>query len=262
MFALLRRHCRARSPTPTRRWSRRSPPARRLRRPRPARCGCSRTGFGDQGAWMLVFALLGMIAIALTRPARRDPRLAGLIVFGGFFLCEAVFLSFSNGIVHPYYVSALAPGTAAMVGAGASPDDPAQSPAVRGHARLRGDPDGGGTGGAVAPRPLHARMAVPADPRRGSRGRCGAQGSPALAGRPGRGARRPAGGPDGLCGDDLAPPRPGHVPGGGSRTRSKATAAPVSAARSSPPTDALMRLHRLARWQRPLPAADRGLAHR
>ncbi len=77
-----------------------------------------RRGFGDQGAWMLAFALVGMIAIALTRPARRDPRLAGLIVFGGFFLCEATFLSFSKGIVHPYYVSALGPGAAAMVGAG------------------------------------------------------------------------------------------------------------------------------------------------
>ena len=79
-----------------------------------------RTGFGDQGAWMLIFALLGMVAIALTRPARRDPRLAGLIVFGGFFILEAAFLSFSKGIVHPYYVSALAPGTAVMVGAGLS----------------------------------------------------------------------------------------------------------------------------------------------
>jgi 4-amino-4-deoxy-L-arabinose transferase-like glycosyltransferase len=79
-----------------------------------------KTGFGDQGAWMLVFALLGMVAIALTRPARRDPRLAGLIVFGGFFLSEALFLSLSKGIVHPYYVSALAPGTAVMVGAGLS----------------------------------------------------------------------------------------------------------------------------------------------
>jgi len=39
-------------------------------------------------------------------------------VFGGFFLCEAGFLSVSKGIVHPYYVSALAPGTAVMVGAG------------------------------------------------------------------------------------------------------------------------------------------------
>ena len=79
-----------------------------------------RSGFGDQGAWMLIFALLGMVAIALTRPTRRDPRLAGLIIFGGFLLLEAAFLSFSKGIVHPYYVSALAPGTAVMVGAGAA----------------------------------------------------------------------------------------------------------------------------------------------
>ncbi len=79
-----------------------------------------RTGFGDQGAWMLIFALLGMVAIALTRPRRRDPRLAGLIIFGGFFLLEAAFLSLSKGIVHPYYISALAPGAAVMVGAGAA----------------------------------------------------------------------------------------------------------------------------------------------
>jgi 4-amino-4-deoxy-L-arabinose transferase-like glycosyltransferase len=77
-----------------------------------------RRGFGDQDAWLLAFALIGLIAIALTRPARRDPRLAGLIVFGGFFLCEAGFLSVSKGIVHPYYVSALGPGIAVMVGAG------------------------------------------------------------------------------------------------------------------------------------------------
>jgi 4-amino-4-deoxy-L-arabinose transferase-like glycosyltransferase len=77
-----------------------------------------RSGFGDEGAWMLAFALIGLVAIALTRPARRDPRLAGLIVFGGFLLCEAGFLSVSGGIVHPYYVSALGPGVAVMVGAG------------------------------------------------------------------------------------------------------------------------------------------------
>lgn len=77
-----------------------------------------RSGFGDQDAWMLAFALFGLVAIALTRPARRDPRLAGLFVFGGFLLCEAGFLSVSRGIVHPYYVSALGPGTAVMVGAG------------------------------------------------------------------------------------------------------------------------------------------------
>jgi 4-amino-4-deoxy-L-arabinose transferase-like glycosyltransferase len=77
-----------------------------------------RRGFGDQDAWLLVFALVGLVAIALTRPARRDPKLAGLVIFGGFFLCEVLFLSVSRGIVHPYYVSALGPGTAVMVGAG------------------------------------------------------------------------------------------------------------------------------------------------
>lgn len=50
---------------------------------------------------------------------RRDPRLAGLIVLGSWFLVEATVLSLSKGIVHPYYLSALGPGTAAMVGGGA-----------------------------------------------------------------------------------------------------------------------------------------------
>jgi 4-amino-4-deoxy-L-arabinose transferase-like glycosyltransferase len=49
----------------------------------------------------------------------RDRRLAALIVLGGWFLAEFVVLSFSKGIVHPYYLSALGPGTAAMIGAGA-----------------------------------------------------------------------------------------------------------------------------------------------
>jgi 4-amino-4-deoxy-L-arabinose transferase-like glycosyltransferase len=51
---------------------------------------------------------------------RRDPRLAVLLVLGGWFLVEAVVLSFSHGIVHPYYIAALAPGAAAMAGAGAA----------------------------------------------------------------------------------------------------------------------------------------------
>jgi 4-amino-4-deoxy-L-arabinose transferase-like glycosyltransferase len=50
---------------------------------------------------------------------RRDPRLAGTLVLGGWFLVEATVLSLSKGIVHPYYTSALAPGAAAMTGAGA-----------------------------------------------------------------------------------------------------------------------------------------------
>ncbi|MFN8130745.1 MAG: hypothetical protein U0R70_04270 [Solirubrobacteraceae bacterium] len=57
--------------------------------------------------------------MTLTR-RRRDPKLAALVVFGGWFLAEAVILSFSKGIVHPYYVSALGPPAAALVGAGAA----------------------------------------------------------------------------------------------------------------------------------------------
>jgi 4-amino-4-deoxy-L-arabinose transferase-like glycosyltransferase len=45
-------------------------------------------------------------------------RLAALLVLGGWFAVEAVVLSLSKGIVHPYYVSGLAPGTGAMAGAG------------------------------------------------------------------------------------------------------------------------------------------------
>jgi 4-amino-4-deoxy-L-arabinose transferase-like glycosyltransferase len=86
---------------------------------------------GAQAGWLLPFSLGGMIALialllgrrtasANGRPPlrRRDPRLAGLLVLGGWFLVEAVVLSLASGIVHPYYTSALAPGACAMVGAG------------------------------------------------------------------------------------------------------------------------------------------------
>ena len=74
---------------------------------------------GGQGAWLIPFALLGGAGDSLTARRRHDPRLAALIVLGGWFLTEAVLLSFAGGIVHPYYVSAMGPGLAAMVGAGA-----------------------------------------------------------------------------------------------------------------------------------------------
>ncbi len=97
-------------------------------------------GIGAQAGWLLPFSLCGLIAVAALlarsrrraggareqadgngRPplGRRDPRLAGLIVLGGWFLVEATLLSLAKGIVHPYYTSALAPGACAMVGAGA-----------------------------------------------------------------------------------------------------------------------------------------------
>jgi 4-amino-4-deoxy-L-arabinose transferase-like glycosyltransferase len=101
-----------------------------------------------QAAWTLPLAVIGALALALQllwpprrrrapdrraagagEPAerdhrarraglRRDPRLAVLLVLGGWFAIELVVLSYSKGIVHPYYLSALAPGAAAMIGAG------------------------------------------------------------------------------------------------------------------------------------------------
>jgi 4-amino-4-deoxy-L-arabinose transferase-like glycosyltransferase len=87
--------------------------------PRPLRL--FGVGLGDQAAWMLPFAFFGLLGVALLvlLDRRRDSRLAAMLVLGGWFLVEAVVLSLSKGIVHPYYVSALAPGTGAMAGAGA-----------------------------------------------------------------------------------------------------------------------------------------------
>jgi len=77
-------------------------------------------GLGDQAGWMLPFALFGLLGLALLAclDRRRDRRLAAMLVLGGWFLVEAAVLSLSKGIVHPYYVSGLAPGTGAVAGAG------------------------------------------------------------------------------------------------------------------------------------------------
>jgi 4-amino-4-deoxy-L-arabinose transferase-like glycosyltransferase len=104
-------------------------------------------GLGDQDGWTIPFALFGTIALAVIAIARRRWRglrssgaheraaagdasaapdfvrhgslTALTLVWGGWFLVEAVVLSASKGIVHPYYVSALAPATGAMAGVGA-----------------------------------------------------------------------------------------------------------------------------------------------
>ncbi|MEA2313445.1 MAG: hypothetical protein QOI03_137 [Solirubrobacteraceae bacterium] len=98
---------------------------------------------GAQAGWIVPFALFGAIALALLLLAersasgsrgRRDPRLAVLLVLGGWFLVEALVLSMSKGIVHPYYTAALAPGAGAMVAAGAF----ALVALARGHLRILG----------------------------------------------------------------------------------------------------------------------------
>jgi 4-amino-4-deoxy-L-arabinose transferase-like glycosyltransferase len=76
-------------------------------------------GLGGQAGWLLGFALVSIVALAVaTRLRRADARTGWLVAAGGVFLTTAVAFSFAQGIFHPYYVAQLAPFTAALVGAG------------------------------------------------------------------------------------------------------------------------------------------------
>jgi 4-amino-4-deoxy-L-arabinose transferase-like glycosyltransferase len=77
------------------------------------------SGLGDQAGWLLGSALVaGLGVLVASRLRRRDPRTGWLMAIGGAFLVSAIAFSFAKGIFHPYYVSFLAPFTAALVGAG------------------------------------------------------------------------------------------------------------------------------------------------
>jgi 4-amino-4-deoxy-L-arabinose transferase-like glycosyltransferase len=74
---------------------------------------------GGQAGWLLGFALVAGLALAAgTRLRRADRDTGWVLAVGGAALTTAVAFSFASGIFHPYYVSALAPFTAALVGAG------------------------------------------------------------------------------------------------------------------------------------------------
>ncbi|MDQ1741456.1 MAG: hypothetical protein QOE53_3108, partial [Pseudonocardiales bacterium] len=75
---------------------------------------------GAQAGWLLGFALVGGVAILVgSRLRRADARTGWLVATGGAFLASAVAFSAAQGIFHPYYVSLLAPFSAALVGGGA-----------------------------------------------------------------------------------------------------------------------------------------------
>jgi 4-amino-4-deoxy-L-arabinose transferase-like glycosyltransferase len=77
-------------------------------------------GLGGQAGWLLGFAAVVIVALAVvTRLRRANARTGWLIATGGIFLTIAVAFSFAQGIFHPYYVAQLAPFTALLVGAGA-----------------------------------------------------------------------------------------------------------------------------------------------
>jgi 4-amino-4-deoxy-L-arabinose transferase-like glycosyltransferase len=90
---------------------------------------------GGQVSWLLPLAVVGLVAgLWLARGAPRTDRArAGWLLWGGWTAtCAAVF-SQARGIFHPYYTVQLAPGIAALAGAGAV----ALWQAGRAHPRLR-----------------------------------------------------------------------------------------------------------------------------
>ena len=76
---------------------------------------------GGQAGWLVGFAIVAIgAALVATRMRRSDPATGWIVGVGGAFAATALVFSFAGGIFHPYYVSALAPFTAALIGAGAA----------------------------------------------------------------------------------------------------------------------------------------------
>ncbi|HWE59233.1 MAG TPA: glycosyltransferase family 39 protein [Solirubrobacteraceae bacterium] len=79
------------------------------------------SALGGQAGWLLGFALVsGIGVLAATRLRRRDPDTGWILAVGGAALTSAAVFSIAQGIFHPYYVSLLAPFSAALIGAGAA----------------------------------------------------------------------------------------------------------------------------------------------
>ncbi len=76
------------------------------------------TELGSQIAWFLPLGLVGAVVVVIRRRFRPSPDLAAVIVFGGWFVLAAGAFSVTKGIVHPYYLSSVAPPVAALAGLG------------------------------------------------------------------------------------------------------------------------------------------------
>ena len=77
--------------------------------------------FGGQISWLLPAALICLAAMAwISRRAVRTDRLrAAALLWGGWVIVTGLVFSYMSGIIHPYYMVALAPGIGALVGIGA-----------------------------------------------------------------------------------------------------------------------------------------------
>jgi 4-amino-4-deoxy-L-arabinose transferase-like glycosyltransferase len=78
------------------------------------------TQLGGQVSWLLPLALFGLVTgLCITfRSPRRDKRRAGYVLWGLWTVVMLVVFSYATGTFHSYYVVILAPGIAALTGAG------------------------------------------------------------------------------------------------------------------------------------------------
>jgi 4-amino-4-deoxy-L-arabinose transferase-like glycosyltransferase len=80
-----------------------------------------RSEFGGQISWLLPAALIGLAALLWVsrRGVRTDRTRAAALLWGGWLLVTGAVFSYMTGIIHPYYMIALAPAIAALAGIGA-----------------------------------------------------------------------------------------------------------------------------------------------
>jgi 4-amino-4-deoxy-L-arabinose transferase-like glycosyltransferase len=75
---------------------------------------------GGQIAWLLPLSLVGLVLGLWTRrgAARTDPKRSAYILWGLWGVVSWAIFSFSEGIFHPYYTTALAPAVAVLTAGG------------------------------------------------------------------------------------------------------------------------------------------------
>lgn len=75
---------------------------------------------GGQISWLIPFAVVALAGglVLRGRAPRTDARRAALMLWGGWFVLHYLTFSLAEGTFHPYYVTAMAPGIAALAGAG------------------------------------------------------------------------------------------------------------------------------------------------
>ncbi|WP_405742692.1 glycosyltransferase family 39 protein [Streptomyces sp. NBC_00028] len=76
---------------------------------------------GGQISWLIPFALVALVGALVLRgrAPRTDAKRAAVLLWGGWFVLHYLTFALAEGTFHPYYVTAMAPGIAALAGIGA-----------------------------------------------------------------------------------------------------------------------------------------------